>query len=132
MSLFGGSATIVPASDNVSTFRGDERRSTMSFTSAARRASSPGEIVVGAGSVRPHLPFDRAGVRSVREGIPLPATAEARSEGEGSKNGQAHDPGMGPHTTVSLEDGDRRTNRLIMGSVARPGIPLSGNRPMFC
>src|SRR6266508_4656546 len=82
----------------------------LSCTSAGRRASSPDEIVVvGAGSVRPRLPFDRAGVRSVREGIPLPATAEARSEGEGSKNGQAHDPGIGPHTTVSLEDGDRRT-----------------------
>jgi hypothetical protein len=53
--------------------------------------------------------FLRAGVSSVREGFPLPATAEARSEGEGSKNAQAHDPRVGPHTTASFEDGHRRT-----------------------
>jgi hypothetical protein len=51
----------------------------------------------------------RAGVSSVRERIPLPATAQAGSEDEGSKNGQAHDPGVGPHTTVSLTDCHRPT-----------------------
>ncbi len=84
----------------------DTQTSTDRSLSAAARWCAPAAPDEGSSDI---FPRRRAGVSSVRERFPLPATAEARSEGEGGKNAQAHDPRVGPHTTVSFEECHRRT-----------------------